>query len=232
MNKQLLPSLVLALGFIAGSWIIGNSWYKARGQRQYVSVKGLSERSVRADKATWTLAGSYGASSTGEANEIIEMHSSAVEEFLVDNGFDKSEFKISTVNVTRNAYQQAVDPYSVQVQITLETNKVDQVESGSGKITDLIAKGVTLSGDKWMAGPRYFYTDFQNIKTEMLAEATQNAKQSAEEFARNSGSQVGSIKYANQGVFQLLPASRNNDDAEFYADKIVRVVSSVDYYLK
>ena len=233
MNKQTnLGLFLLALGIAAGSWILGSYMYKARASQQYVVVKGLSERTVRADRANWSLNGNYGARSTQDAESIIKAHEKATSEFLLANGFEASEFKISSINVARNSYQGATDPYSVQVNVLLETDKIDQVEAASGKITELISKGVALSGDRWSAGPRFFYTDFQSIKTDMLAEATKNAKLSAEEFAANSGSTVGKIKYANQGVFQLLPASRNNESAEFYADKIVRVVTTVQYFLK
>lgn len=233
MNSRINPAIVvLGICIIISSWVFGHYVYKARASEQYVTVKGLSEKEVRADRASWTLGGSYGAVSTQEAQSYITTHTRAVEEFLLANGFDKSEIAVSSINVMRNTYQQAADPYNVQVMVTVETDKVAEVEAAAGKITDLIAKGVTLSGDRWTAGPRYFYTDFQGIKTEMLAEATQNAKLSAEEFAVNSGSQVGKIKTANQGVFQLLPGSRNNDQEEFYADKVVRVVTTVQYFLK
>ena len=230
-SKSPAGYLLLALGIVAASWILGTYWYKARASAQYVTVKGLSERQVRADRASWTLGAQYGARSTADAEKHISEHITKVEGFLLKQGFEKSEFKVSTLNITRNAYQQAVDPFTVDVKVTVETSNVDLVEQSATMIADVIALGIPLSGDRWTAGPRYFFTDFQSIKTEMLAEATQNAKVSAEEFAKNSGSGVGKIKYANQGVFQLLPASRNNDNAEFYPDKIVRVVSTVDYFL-
>ena len=231
-NRSPVPFVVLAVGMIVSAWILGSYVYKARATSQYVTVKGLAEREVRADRASWSLIGTYGAKSNEQIQSLISMHTDAVQEFLTENGFEQSEYKVASVNVMRNAYQQAVDPFTVEVQVTLETGKIDKVQSASSQVADLIAKGVTLAGDQWRGAPRYYYTDFQSIKTEMLAEATRNAKLSAQEFAENSGSRVGKIKYANQGIFQLLPASRNNDNAEFHADKLVRVVTTVDYFLE
>ena len=133
-----------------------------------------------------------------------------------------------SLDVLHDDIRQAV----VRRPAVVETGNVDLVEKTSGEITKLIAAGIPLSGDKWAAGPRYFFTEFQDIKTDMLAEATVNARESAEEFAKNSGSVVGGIKFANQGVFQIMPASRNNDQEEFYADKLVRVVTTIQYTLK
>jgi hypothetical protein len=129
-------------------------------------------------------------------------------------------------------YQKATSLFTVDVRVTVETDSVNLIVQAAAQVSQLIEKGVLLSGDRWIAGPRYFYTNFQDIKTEMLAEATQNARAAADEFAVNAESEVGDIKYANQGIFQILPGSRNNEQEEFYADKVIRVVTTVDFFLK
>jgi hypothetical protein len=88
-----------------------------------------------------------------------------------------------------------------------------------------------MSGDRWSTRPRFFFTDINSVKPQLLAESTQAARRSAEEFAKNSGAEVGMIKYARQGILSLIPASRINEPEEYHKDKIVRVVSTFDYYL-
>ncbi|MDX1409850.1 MAG: SIMPL domain-containing protein [Saprospiraceae bacterium] len=231
-KRSITAAILLTIGMLGGAWILGQHWVEARTAQRYVTVKGLSERIVRADHASWSLIGTYSVQSTDEAQRQIRAHEQAVRSFLMDRGFTDDEIKTNSINIFRNNYERAAEPYNVEVQVTVETDDVDAVEAASYQISELIANGVLLSGNKWQTGPRYFFTEFQSIKTEMLAEATQNARASAEEFALNSGSEVGKIKYANQGVFQVLPASRNNEEAEFHADKLIRVVTTVDYVLR
>ncbi|MDX1476813.1 MAG: SIMPL domain-containing protein [Saprospiraceae bacterium] len=234
MEKQtsITWAIILAFGMLGSAWLLGRHWVEARTAQRYVTVKGLSEREVRADHASWSLIGTYSVPSTDAAQRQITFHEQAVRNFLGERGFAPNEIKTNSINIFQNNYERAAAPYNVEVQVTVETDKVDAVEAASYEISELIARGVLLSGNKWQTGPRYFFTEFQSIKTDMLAEATQNARASAEEFAINSGSAVGKIRYANQGVFQVLPASRNNEEAEFHADKLIRVVTTVDYILR
>jgi hypothetical protein len=80
--------------------------------------------------------------------------------------------------------------------------------------------------------PRYFFTKINEVKPDLLAEATQAALKSAEEFAENSGAKVGGIRQASQGVISLIPSNRVNDSEEFFLHKIARVVTSIDYYIE
>ena len=121
--------------------------------------------------------------------------------------------------------------YTLNQTLTVRTNKVDLVNSTYPKIGDLVSKGVTFNS--YGNGVSYLFTELNSIKPAMLKEATQNARQAADEFALNSNSKVGKIRSANQGVFSILPREEIPDQSEReQVNKKVRVVSTVEYYLE
>ena len=137
----------------------------------------------------------------------------------------------------------ALHRYIVEQQITVMTPKVDQVVAAAQKTMALVQQGIVLSNDRGQ-GLAFRYTGLNSIKPDMISEATKGARAAAERFASDSGSKVGSIRQANQGVFSILPASSSGDsgesdgsggygsDADSSVMKKVRVVTTVEYYLE
>ena len=162
----------------------------------------------------------------------VNSQANTIFKWLQGKGFQKTEIKIEDVSVSRNYYQQGQPPFNGSVRVSLQTENVDLLEEVSGMTTELLDQGVFLSGDHWSNRPRYYFTGVNDIKPELLADATKAALVSAEQFAENSGAKVGDIKYANQGIILLLPGNRIEESHEFYKDKIARVVASLDYYIK
>lgn len=232
-KNYIIPALILAIGFVIGSLIIGMKWVEARANTNtYVTVKGLSEREVIADKAWWSINSQYGSNTTEDIQQGLSRVESQVRAFLLKHGFTEDEINMEGINIYANNYQGATSRYNADIKISVTTNDIQKVKTASKSITDLIAKGILIQGDKWAAGPKYYFTKFKELKTDMLAEATQEAKKAAQQFAQNSGSNVGDIRRANQGVFQILPGNQTQEDHVFVSDKIIRVVSTVDYFLE
>ncbi|HCO55079.1 MAG TPA: SIMPL domain-containing protein, partial [Pelagibacterium sp.] len=103
----------------------------------------------------------------------------------------------------------------------------------SRDIGDLLRAGVVFSSDAYNAGPSYVFTALTDLKTDMLAEATQRAREAAQQFADDAGAQVGTIQTANQGVFEILAAVEIPDQrSEKQMDKKVRVVTTITYFLE
>jgi hypothetical protein len=133
--------------------------------------------------------------------------------------------------------------YIVEQPITVRTARVDQVAAAAQKTIQLLQKGIVLNSNPGQ-GLTYKFTALNSIKPDMITEATRNARASADRFAADSGSKVGSIRQANQGVFSILPADQAGDAGEGgeggYAQyggdtsimKTVRVVTTVQYYLE
>jgi uncharacterized protein len=153
---------------------------------------------------------------------------------------------VRVVDTQANEYgggNRAPHRYIVEQQITVRTSRVDEVASGAQKTMQLLQKGIVLGGNPGQ-GVTYKFNGLNSIKPDLITEATRNAGAAADRFAADSGSKVGAIRQANQGVFTILAADQGSDTGEgggdfgggaFAADssimKTVRVVTTVQYYL-
>lgn len=234
MSKSLLPaSIVLGLALVIGGWILGNQFYASRMADRYVSVKGLAEMEVPANLGVWTLQSRFDGPSFENVKTAVTEQAHTISQWLQDKGFTADEIKIEDVAVRRNYYSQSGQPpFSGDVQVSLQTSNVDLLETVSGQTTELLDQGVFLSGDRWLTRPKFYFTGVNDIKPQLLKDATKAALESARQFAENSGAQVGDIKYANQGIIVLMPGNRMEESHEFHKDKIARVVASLDYYIE
>ncbi len=239
-----LLGLLLALGMIAGGWVLGSEIKATRLSDRYVSVKGLVERKVKSDLAIWPLTYKEAGDDLSTIYAKTEADKKTVLQFLADQGIQPSEIELGVVRVVdtqANEYggnQRAPHRYIVEQQITVRTTRVDPVAAAAQKTIQLLQKGIVLSGNPGQ-GLTYKFTGLNSIKPDMITEATRNARAAADRFASDSGSKVGAIRQANQGVFSILPADQASDpgDGGYNSGdssimKTVRVVTSVDYYLE
>ncbi len=229
MNKT--SAITLSIGFVIASIILALGISKLKRQNNYVTVKGLSEKEVLADKAWWSLNTQINANSTEEMQNRIATLESQLKSFFIEHGFTEDELNTPSLNVYQNNYKEATSRLNGDYKLSVTTDNISKVRSAAKATGDLISKGILLQSDQWGAGPKYYFTKFKELKKEMLAEATKEAKEAAQEFATNSGSNVGKIRRANQGVFQILPGNRTQENEVFFPEKIIRVVSTVDYFL-
>ena len=235
--------VLLALGLIIGGWVMGSEIKATRLGDRYVTVKGLVERNVKSDLAIWPLTYKEAGDELGALYSKTEADKKAVLQFLSDQGIQTSEIELGIIRVVdtqANEYGggvRAPHRYIVEQPITVHTARVEQVAAAAQKTLQLLQKGIVLGGNPGQ-GLAYKFTGLNAIKPDMITEATRNARAAADRFAADSGSKVGSIRTANQGVFSILPADRAGDGAEggYGADasllKTVRVVTSVEYYLE
>ena len=241
-----LLGLLLALGLILGGWVLGAEIKATRLSDRYVTVKGLVERIVKSDIAIWPLSFKEAGDDLALVYGKTEASKKAVLQFLDQQGIQSSEIELGVVRVIdtqANEYgggNRAPHRYIVEQQITVRTARVDQVAAAAQKTAQLVQKGIVLNGERGQ-GLAYKFNGLNSIKPDMITEATRNARAAADRFALDSGSKVGSIRQANQGVFTILPADQGSDTGEggenaYAADssltKTVRVVTSVQYYLE
>jgi hypothetical protein len=244
----LLGSL-LAVGLVVGGWVLGAQIKATRLSDRYVTVKGLVERRVKSDLAVWSLGYKEAGDDLSAVYAKTESDKETVLEFLGQQGFQSSEIEMGVIRVVdtqANEYgggQRAPHRYIVQQQITVRTPRVDQVATAAQKTMQLLQKGIVLNSNQGQ-GLSYEFTALNSIKPDMITEATRNARAAANRFASDSGSKVGSIRQANQGVFSILAADQSGGAGEsgeggggfFSADaslmKTVRVVTTVQYYLE
>jgi uncharacterized protein len=241
-----IPALLVALGLIVGGWLLGTEIKETRLGDRYVAVKGLAERNVKSDLAIWPLGYKEAGDDLTSLYAKSEGDKKAILQFLDKQGIQPSEIELGVVQVIdtqANEYGGGRAPrrYIVQQQITARTTRVDQIAAASQKTMELLQQGIVLNNAQGQ-GLIYKFTGLNSIKPDMITEATQNARASADRFASDSGSKVGAIRQANQGVFSILAANSGSTNEDqpgvevFSSDsslmKTVRVVSSVQYYLE
>ena len=224
----LLSALLLALGFTAAGYFIGDGVSGRKGGARIISVKGLSEREVPASVAIWDVGYSAAGNELPAVNQQLAESTKAVLEFLKAAGFDEKDTAIqppSVRDVSMEPREKDAPPpperYRAHQSVLLRTTKVDAIKPALASISKLMTGGVLLSGH---AQPNYIFNRLNEIKPDMIQEATKNARIAAEQFSRDSQTALGKLKSAAQGWFQV-----ENRDAATPERKIVRVVVDVQY---
>lgn len=235
-----LPALILgafiALGPATAGYFIHKGIIESKDRERFVTVKGLVEREVKSDNASWEVVFLVAGGDFQKINEDYAKAMEKVEAFLLAHGFDKGEFtKISPTFTNQRALGYGPDKaeaYNARGGYYLQTTKVDKVEQTHQDMFALLQQGVGVVDIK----PLYRISTFNTLRPEILAEATRNARQMAEQFAKDSNSRVGAIRRANQGVIMILsPLAGPTDDWSSGQESLmkkIRVVSTFDFFLE
>ncbi len=232
-----LSLLLLALGIGFAGMQVNEGLRDFKSYDQYVTVKGLATRDVKSNLAVWSLAYTETGNNLPELQAVMENKGRQVENFLKrydvsDGEITKAQFNVQ--DLLAQSYRQNnanQSRYILTQTYMVRTENVDALSKAAQDIGDLIKQGVVLS--QGGQGPTYLFTKLNDVKPDMIAEATKNAREAADQFAADSGAEVGGIRRAYQGVFQILP--RDNSYAVPAAQQInktVRVVSTLDFYLE
>lgn len=220
-------SLLISAGiFCLGLFIKSGIDNMAFRDRQ-VTVKGLAEREVQANRVTWPIQYSVAGDDLLSLYDQVTRNNAKIVKFLTDNGIDKSEISVNppdTYNATTNQYSSGNFRYnySLSCTVSVTTSKVTKVRELLDRQTELLKEGIPYSNSYI----NYEYTALNDIKPAMIAEATKNAREAAAQFAKDSGSKVGKMKTASQGQFSI------DDEPSTPFMKKVRVVSTIVYYLE
>lgn len=192
-------------------------------QGSYVEVKGLSEKIVKADTAIWSMSFEVKSNNIDTLYADIEKNITTIKTFLTEKGFEASEINVAPVNIYQDTYKDAAFRYNSTNQVSVYTKKVDLARSSSNETLLLVKRGVVLN-QNFIS---FEFSDLNSIKPEMLAEAIKNARDTASQFASNSGSSVGSVTRGNQGVFDIT--DKDPGSPEY---KKIRLVSTLRFLLK
>ncbi len=221
--------LLIGAGLVVLGYFLVTGAMRIKQMERTVSVKGLSERLVKADVAIYPIVFSVADNSPAVLYKKVLSGRDAVIEFLHNEGFSDDEISISAPQITDNyatGYNSnARYRYTAKVITTLYTHKVDKVINLGKELFKLSKEGVMATNIKF--DTTYLYTKLNAIKPKMVDEAIQNAQQTAEKFAEESHSVLGKIKSAHQGYFSIT-----NRDTNTPYIKRIRVVVGVVYYLK
>lgn len=221
---------LLATGLVVGGYLMGDGLVRMKQADRAVTVRGLAEREVTADLATWTIAYSAAGSDLQSAQAKADADTKAIRAFFTSLGFDAEAVQPTGANVSQYT-SDGVTTYTVKQRMSLRTNDIKKAEAAIKRQFDLVKQGVELEEGSGMS---FTYTKLNAIKPPMIAEATKDARKSAEQFAKDSGTDVGSIKSATQGYFEVTARDGDSEGGWGAADtpyKKVRVVTTVEYYL-
>lgn len=247
-TDRTLPAAILALGIAAGlaagGWLVGQGLSRFKGDARAVTVKGLVEREVKSDQAVWTLNLRRASDTLADAQQRIAADREATLAFLKKQGFADAEIErqpTKTLDKLARDYSQNQGErfrYVVTSAVEVSTRQVDLVRAATGATEELLKAGVILDSENTgnRANPRYEVTKFNDLRPELLAAATKNARAIAEQFAADSGARVGTIRSANQGMIQIFGSDGNDESAPFAPTstpvKKIRVVSTFEFELR
>ena len=228
----LLFAVIIATGTALCGFFIGKSIEKFKTSDRSVSVKGLSEREVKADLAELTISFKNPGNDLTTIQQKNGQDTKAVLTFLKNKGIKEEEMALENIEIFDHFSKEYGDNskpefrYIVTGRIKVNTRQVKILKEIMNQTADLIKQQINIS-----LNPRYYFTEFSKLRTEMIAEATQSARQAALQFATDSGSKVGAIRHAVQGAFSVV--GRNDDYNEISSvDKKIRVVTTVTFELK
>ena len=239
-DRDLTRTIILAVAITLAGLLIGGGLSKVRANEHIVTVKGISEREVKADLAIWPLRIVSASNDLATANSQLATSLQNIRAFLAENSIDASDAVLQDFSVTdaeTNQYsggQSGGARFVIHQTVVIRSTKPDLIRAASQRVSELVSKGVVLSsgGEYGNGGPTFVFTGLNALKPKMIGEATARAREAAEQFARDSHSGLGGITRASQGLFEILP----RDQAEGITEasqivKTVRVVATIDYAL-
>ena len=233
--KYVCEALILAIGLFLAGGAIKQGIVKFKEMDRTVTAKGLCEKEMKADKVTWPLKFKELGNDPAELYERIEANTKPVVAFLKQNNLSDEEISVAPPTLVDQqanmsySSEQVRYRYKANCVITVVSKNVDLVRKLVTKQAELMRQGVTIVGNEYDEGSNvsYEFTGLNEIKTEMIAIATKNARKTAEQFAQDSESKLGKIRTADQGQFSIEDRDQNTPWL-----KNIRVVTTVVYYLE
>ena len=237
-SGRALAAVFMSFALAMAGWFIGQGFVKSRTADRHVTVKGVSERDVLGDVALWPIQFVATDDDLAVARAAIRRSETSVLAFLERHGIGAAKAAVQAIRVSdalANPYRSGPvsSRYTITQTLMVRTSDAEKLRRASQSVGELIDAGVVLSSQHGPdAGPTYLFTRLNQVKPDMIAEATSRARQAAEKFAEDSGSGIAGIKRANQGVFVVLPRDRAPGVIQEHSlEKTVRVVTTIDYLL-
>ena len=232
MKNWRIEAVILAIGMLLLGVFINNGFSEFAQKDRSVNVKGLAEMEVPADKVTWPLVYKSLGNDLGALYDDIKRSNQTILGFLKEKGIEEAEISVNApeiIDQKAERYSNNDSPYRYNVTsvITVTSTKVDLVRKLISEQGELLKRGIAITGGDYRYNVSFEYTSLNKIKPGMIEEATKNAREAAEKFAKDSESKLGKIRHANQGQFSI-----SDRDANTPYIKKVRVVTTIEYSLE
>ncbi len=231
-SSALILGACLFFGLSSLGYLLGSSAIKFKEYERTVTVKGLSEKEYEADIVIWPIQFTEASNNLEQLYLSIEGSTEKIASFLTRNGIKQQEISFATPSITDKSAQQyggqakAEFRYTAIQIVTVYSKNIKSVRHIMSLLSVLGKQGIVFTSDNYQSQPEYLFTRLNEVKPEMIEEATKKAREVAEKFASDSKSVLGKIKKAAQGQFSINARDKNNPHI-----KRVRVVSTVAYYL-
>lgn len=210
-NKKYLAfvliAVILAAGLITSTFIATNGLVEIKGNRS-ITVAGSAKQQLKSDLIVWKGSFSCQSPMMAEAYAKLKADSDKVKKYLMGKGLNEKDLVFSSIDTSpiyevnyNGQYTNNIIAYRLYQQVEISSEDVDRISQISREATELMNEGVEFQSSP----PQYFYTKIADLKISMLAEATKDAKNRAEQIAQNTGSKIGALKSAKMGVFQITP---------------------------
>jgi len=241
-NSQIIVlGICIAIATIVSSVILSGGFLKVmKFTREQISVTGSATKEIRSDYIVWK--GDFSRRETDIKTAYASLRSDLdkVKAYLTSKGIKDDELMICQV-ATETVYKKNekgndtndIQGYRLNQGVEIRSNDVGKIDKVAREVTELIDQGIELTSP----APEYFYTKLDELKVEMLAKATENAKQRAESMVSATGNKIGFMRSARMGVFQITPATSTdvsdwgvNDTTSL--DKKVMAVVTVSFAIE
>ncbi|MBI1373730.1 MAG: DUF541 domain-containing protein [Phycisphaera sp.] len=233
-------TLTLPIAVVISTHLARASFEKVKLRGQTITVKGYAEKPITSDYAEWSARVIARDADRTEAYRLLAEQMKRVQAYLDAAGFKAEKVEMSPVCIAV-VYQRdekgnrtnAIERFELSQGFAISGREVQAITDVARKASTLIADGVELDG----SSPTYLYTKLNAMKLTMLAEATKNARERAEQLVSSSGNHLGALRSASQGVFQITPALSTEVSGEGYndtssLDKMIKSVVTVEYAIE
>ena len=240
----MLRTIIFSVALIIAASVLGYQVKQVGGGRESISVKGLAEKPIKADRAEWTVNLQVKGATIADALGKLRKERPALDQFLAKAGFEEAVLTESNESAEpnyeqvegRNGNMRSVqDGHIARQSITINTTDIGKIIAAARGIVQFEADGHPVNYGE----PQFLVSNLEDVKMSLIGAAMQNSRARAEEFAKNGDVEVGPMRSASQGAFYILPASANADVSDWggtydktTVDKIARVVVTVDYGIK
>lgn len=231
MKNLRIEAAILAVGIALLGIFIDNGISGLAKRDRVVSVRGLAEKEVMADRVIWPLVYKTVGNDLGIVYRDISAANAKISAFLTSNGIKPKDITTGAPQVNdlwTNEYNNTPNKqrYNATSVITVSTSDVERVRTLMLRTGELLSQGVAIAPNDYNSQIQFDFTSLNKIKPQMIEQATKNAREAAKKFAKDSGSKLGKIKSAQQGLFSI-----DDRDSNTPYIKEVRVVTTIDYYL-
>ncbi len=215
--KYYISVIIAAIALVIAVLIIGNSYKYKFKTAENITVTGSAEKDFISDQIVWT--GNYTRKDLDlkAAYAALKEDESRIKSYLKEKGVAENEMVVSAINIDKEfttrfdgAGKQIGSDftgYNLKQNVTVDSRDIAKVEKISREVTELIQSGIEMNS----TSPAYYYTKLSELKIDLLAKASADAKLRAKTIAENTGGSLGSIRKAIMGVFQITGQNSNED---------------------